>query len=341
MNFHFDSFGTPPTATLELFCQPGDRVRVLSPITTEERPCRGEGIELFPLDPSHFVLGRNAWKASATSSAGETVPIALDFVYTPEPQDLAVLFRLTPPASGPDAISAPPGVEAPFLPGTPRTMAAVVDGDLSFSLKAPAGTRMEVGGKTYVVEAAKLTEVRVGIAEGLYDRALKDACDPVEIPASVTRTDGEVHTGMLLVTRTAPRLLRRVEGKLDFGGIPPRRGSVLVVRDDDTCHAIGDARVREVSLLVMVEQTREDFRSCEYEGGIDAPRVAYHASAIAYDPRTGRRRGQKRFAAKPPECHSAMLARTVKGQVTSTLGSAAFASHVDLVDIEKWALTLK
>jgi hypothetical protein len=326
---------------LEVHCEPGDRLRIVHPAPSDERRCDGKevaGAEVFQLQPGDFTLGHNSWAVSVTSAKGAAIPLKVEFDYAPKPDELNRLFAFAEPKGGADAVATPPEVAAPFLPGAPHTPAAVADGELVFLLKAPSKTQMEVAGKTFVVEGGKGTEVRVPLLDTLFGIELREVCAPLEVPARVVRTDGVIHEGKLTVSRAAPRLLRPLED--EKGVIPPgaaKAHTALVLRDDGECWSLGETKLRNVALVVLIDQLRRDLAPCREGYGklaSETPRVALDVAMGAFDPRTGRRHGEKTLLAPTPRCRTGVTGKD-KG------ADAAAFSVVDSKVITKWVATLK
>jgi hypothetical protein len=286
---------------LEVFCIPGDRIRIVHPTPSDERRCDGKevrGAEVFPLSPGDFTLGKNHWEASIATPKGGTVSVPYEFDYTPKPEELARLFALAEPPGGADNVTTPPEVSAPFLPGAPHTEAGISNGEVAFTLKAPLQTVLQAGDKSFTVESSKGVEVRLPLMDLLLDRNTREACAPFEVPVSVKRTDGVTHEGKLSIAKAVPRLLRGLEDEkpvLPAG--PAKAHTALMLRDDGDCNALGNTKVRSVAVVVLIDQLRHDLEPC-----VDIPRIAFDVAMGAFEPRTGARKGEKTFVAKPPPC---------------------------------------
>jgi hypothetical protein len=324
--------------TLNLFCDPGDRVRIEAPVATAERRCAGKelkGAEVFPLTPSAVAIGHNKWAASLISSKGAKLPLQYEFDYAPTAEDAAHLFQVVPPPNGSDVVALPPVVSAPFLPGSPQAEVAVDGGVVQFGLQAPIKTRIDVGGGSFTVEPGAAAQAEVALGDQLGERALSEACTPLEVPAKVTRSDGVAYDGKLVVSRATPRLLAPVDvGPLTFVTGKARPHTALIVRDDGTCWAMGDGKVNEVAMVVTVDQLRHDLEPCAKGKGkarTEIPRLAFDVAVVAYDPRTGKRKGEKALFAPQPNC--AHLA-------PPKAAGDAVISEVEPSTLKKWAAGL-
>jgi hypothetical protein len=329
--------------TLNVFCDPGDRVRVESPVATAERRCAGKelkGGEVFPLTPSAVAIGHNKWAAALISAKGAKLPLLYEFDYAPTAEDAAHLFQVVAPTNGSDVVALPPVVAAPFLPGAPQAEVAVDGGVVQFGLQAPIKTRIDVGGVSFAVEPGLAAQAEVALGDLLAERELSEACAPLEVEAKVTRSDGVAYDGKLVVSRATPRLLAPVDvGPLAFVTGHARPHTALIVRDDGTCWAMGSGKVSEVAMVVTVDQLRHDLEPCPVKGKgktrSEIARVAYDVAVVAYDPRTGKRRGEKALFAPQPSCSRLPPVKPDAGP-----GGDAVLLEVEPSTLKKWAGSL-
>lgn len=202
------------------------------------------------------------------------------------------------------------------------------DGKTSYYFSGPAGTKIEVQGKTVVTKGA--TE-RLPVS---FDFSKELLATPVAgsspIAFKLTSPDGISEVATTQIEVTSARIDRALDaakkGPLRFAGEATTVGPskvVALVESSVTFH--GQGTLRDLELVAFVERLPARSRDCgTYVGSKTGRRVtisnsAYDEEVVVYERKTGKVRARRTFRADMPACAASLSSEYtgVKGTVSS------------------------
>ena len=230
-------------------------------------------------------------------------------------------------------------------------------GSLGIGLDAPPGTYVEIAGQSITVDDNESAPLVVDVRGALADVDLSVLGDAgsgersaLSLPVKLRSPDGVETTGNLeLPVRSVRTLAAAVLSRVASG--PVRLGDrdtssnpsaivTLTADGRDILEVHGRGRVRDVGLVAtLAELAPRDAGMCgpysEFAfsyGGDYAAHKLVDTEAVAYDRRTGRERGRRRFVARSSACPSSIY--VVQGQ------QPVVTDRVDPATVTAWFLGL-